>query len=51
MSKKCSIWVDGDKNSAIMSVLNKLTVQKLKEEVQEVEPEPTGFMKGLFKRK
>lgn len=38
-------------NSAIMSVLNKLTVQKLKEEVQEVEPEPTGFMKGLFKRK
>lgn len=38
-------------NSAIMSVLNKLTVQKLKEEVQEIEPEPTGFMKGLFKRK
>lgn len=37
-------------NSAIMSVLNKLTVQKLKE-VQEIEPEPTGFMKGLFKRK
>ncbi|MEN0588690.1 MerR family transcriptional regulator [Kurthia gibsonii] len=38
-------------NSAIMSVLNKLTVQKLKEEVQEIESEPTGFMKGLFKRK
>lgn len=38
-------------NSAIMSVLNKLTVQKLKEEVQEIEPELTGFMKGLFKRK
>lgn len=38
-------------NSAIMSVLNKLTVQKLKEEVQEIELEPTGFMKGLFKRK
>lgn len=38
-------------NSAIMSVLNKLTVQKLKEEVQEVEPDSTGFMKGLFKRK
>lgn len=38
-------------NSAIMSVLNKLTVQKLKEEVQEVEPDSTGFMKNLFKRK
>lgn len=38
-------------NSAIMSVLNKLTVQKLKEEVQEIESEPTGFMKGLLKRK
>lgn len=38
-------------NSAIMSVLNKLTVQKSKEEVKEPETETTSFVKNLFKRK